>query len=62
MTKINGKKPDLSWIELAEKMYQQQYKKDLLKLFEESKPVSLKNFRSGTRIITGTKNQNKDNE
>jgi len=60
MSKINGKKPEFSWIELAEKMYLQQYKKDLLKLFEESKPISLKNFRSGTKIITGTKNQNKD--
>lgn len=57
MKKVNGGRPDdsLRFIEVAERIFWQQYKKELLKLFMDSKPKKLMHFRSGTKIMVGTK-------
>jgi hypothetical protein len=53
--KENGGRPhSTDWIAKAEIMYWQQYKKELLKLYKDSKPKKLMRFRSGIQIMTGT--------
>ena len=56
--KDNGGRPSsIDWIAKAEVMFWRQHQKEMIKAWEETRPVALRKLRTGSVIIFGTKGE-----